>query len=83
MYLYLNYTHSSVGVTETLNDQMKSILSQLEYKHTVYTYEQNRIPFRTYMYVPEIHPSTNAIFFEREDVAHLLKVKFGMVVQAF
>ena len=60
----LNYTHSSVGVTETMNDQMKSILSQLEYKHTVYTYEQNRIPFRIYMYVPEIHPSTNTIFFE-------------------
>jgi len=55
---------------------MKSILSQLEYTYTVDTYEQKGVPFRTYMYDPEMHPSTGAIFFEREDEAHLLKVRF-------
>ena len=78
MYLYFNYTLSTIGVTETLNDQMKSILSQLEYRHTVNTYEQNGVPFRTYMYVPEMHPLTSAIFFEWEDESHLLKVNFSL-----
>ena len=27
------------------------------------------------MYVPEYHPDTNEIFFEREDDAHLIKVR--------
>ena len=29
-----------------------------------------------YMYVPECHPETHDIFFEREDEAHLIKVSF-------
>ena len=28
------------------------------------------------MYVPEHHPETNDVFFEREDEAHLIKVIF-------
>ena len=38
-------------------------------------YEERGVPFRTYMYVPEVHPVTNATFYEREDDAYLLKVK--------
>jgi len=32
------------------------------------------VPFRTHMYVPEVHPATSQVFYEREDEAHLLKV---------
>lgn len=67
--------HTHVGVSESFDDQVRSILAQLEYKHTVYMYEERGVPFRTYMYVPEVHPVTNATFYEREDDAHLLKVK--------
>jgi len=37
-------------------------------------YQCKGIPFQIYMYVPEIHPNTNEVFYEREDDAHLLKV---------
>jgi len=77
---YFVKLYTFVGVTETLNDQMRSILSQLEYAHTVSTYEQKGVPFRTYMYVPETHPTTNDTFYEREDEAHLLKVNVVTIV---
>lgn len=67
--------HTHVGVSESLDDQMRSILAQLEYKHTISMYEEKGVPFRTYMYVPEVHPATSATFYECEDDAHLLKVK--------
>ena len=68
--------HTHVGISESFEDQMRSILAQLEYKHTIKKYEEEGVPFRTYMYVPEVHPATNARFYEREDDAHLLKVKY-------
>ena len=67
--------HTHVGVSESFDDQMRSIHAQLEYKHTISMYEGGGMPFITYMYVLEVHPTTNAMFYEREDNAHLLKVK--------
>lgn len=67
--------HTHVGVSESFDDQMRSILAQLEYRHTINMYEEGGVPFRTYMYVLEAHPATNVLFCEREDDAHLLKVK--------
>ena len=54
---------------------MRFILAQLECRRTNNMYEEGGVPFRTYMYVLEAHPATNVLFCEREDDAHLLKVK--------
>lgn len=46
----------------------------MEYSHQVLEYDKAGVPFRTYMYVPEIHPVTCSEYHEREDDAHVLKV---------
>jgi len=55
------------GKTETFEDKLRSILAQFEYAKTVREYHSKRTPFQTYMYVPEKHPDTNEVFYERED----------------
>lgn len=55
---------------------LRSILSQLEYQHQVRLWDEKGVPFRTYMYVPEVHPITKRKFHEREDFAHVLKVTY-------
>ena len=37
-------------------------------------YDERGIPFRTRLHVPETHPDTGAVFMEREDEGHVLKV---------
>ena len=51
---------------------LRSILAQLEYRHQICTWDEKGVPFRTYMYVPEVHKVTNSVFHEREDFAHVL-----------
>ena len=53
---------------------MRSILAQFEFTKTIREFESKGIPFGTYMYVPEQHPDTGDLFYEREDDAHILKV---------
>ena len=53
---------------------MRSILSQYEYIYQVCKFDNEGIPFRTHLYVPEIHPVSQMPFCEREDEAHVLKV---------
>ena len=36
-------------------DMLRSILAQLEYRHQVCTWDEKGVPFRMYMYVPEVH----------------------------
>ena len=60
---------------ETKEDKLRSILSQLEYKYQVIQHDCNGIPYRTHIYVPEIYPITLMEFHEREDDAHVLKVR--------
>lgn len=55
-------------------EMLKSILAQLEFSHTVKHYDENGVPFRKHLYVPEIHPSSGTYFLEREDEGHVLKV---------
>ena len=55
-------------------DQLRSILAQLQFKYEIEQYEAKGILFSTYLYVPEEHPETKSIFYEREDEAHLIKV---------
>ena len=59
---------------ETELDMLRSILAQLEFCYTVRQYDENGVPFRTYLHVPEIHPDSGMTFLEREDEGHVLKV---------
>ncbi len=63
-----------IGESEGLAAKLRSILAQLDYCYHVCDYDTKGIPFKTYLYVPEIHPDTKMPFYEREDEAHLLKV---------
>ena len=64
----------STGESETFPDMMRSILAQFEYSYQVCEWDKQGVPFRQYMYVPEVHPQTSTTFHEREDEAHVLKV---------
>ena len=39
---------------------LRLILAQLEFTHIVRQYNDNGVPFRTYLYVPEVHPDSGA-----------------------
>ena len=52
-----------------------SLLAQLEFKRIVCQYDEEGVPFRTYMYVPEKNESTGEVFQDREDHNHVLKVR--------
>ena len=60
--------------TETKEDKLRSILAQLEFQYQVLEYEKRGVPFRTHLYVPEVHPISGQEYHEREDDAHVLKV---------
>lgn len=53
---------------------LKSILAQLEFQYEILEWEKRGIPFRSHVYVPEVHPLTGVPFHEREDETHLFKV---------
>lgn len=76
---YDNYIQSIktilAGKTEDLKEKLRSILAQFEYQHRIRQWDEKGIKFKTYLYVPEVHPLTNEVFYEREDEAHVLKVK--------
>lgn len=59
---------------ESDGDMMRAILAQLEFASIVREYDRNGILFRTHLYVPEVHPETGNLFYEREDPGHVLKV---------
>ncbi len=61
-------------MVETKEDKLRSILAQLEFQYQVLEYEKKRVPFRSHMYVPEVHPISGLEYHEREDDAHVLKV---------
>ena len=62
------------GKDESKPAMLRSILAQMEYSYRVRYYDDNGVPFRTHLYVPEVHPLTGEGFCEREDEGHLLKV---------
>ena len=55
---------------------LRAILAQMEYQYQVEKWVAQGVPFSFYLYVPEIHPITGEEFHEREDFAHVLKVKY-------
>ena len=56
---------------------LRSIMAQLHYKFELLESEKKEVPFRSHIYVPEIYPTTHYPFQEREDKAHVLKVKIA------
>lgn len=58
---------------------LRSILAQMEYSFEVCKWDEVGVPFRTYMYVPEVHHITKEPFLEREDEGHVFKVIACMV----
>ena len=55
-----------IGKTEERVDMLRSVLAQMEYQYRVREWDQKGVPFRTYMYVPEIHHIPQKPFLERE-----------------
>lgn len=53
---------------------LRSILSQLHYRHQILEWEKKGVPFSSHIYVPEDHPLTGMPFHEREDEGHVFKV---------
>ncbi len=65
----------SIGTEdETTADKLRSILAQMEYTYTVRKWDAQGVPFKSHIYVPEVHPITGSVFHEREDEGHVLKV---------
>ena len=50
---------------------LRSILAQFDYCHQVCCWDQTGVPFKTHLYVPEVHPVTKEEYHEREDDAHV------------
>ena len=65
---------------ETKEDKLRSILAQLEFKYQVLEYEERGVPFKTHLYVPEVHPGSGLEYHEREDDAHVLKVLYMHII---
>ena len=70
-FVFLSY---NAGKTETLREKLCSILAQFEYQYRIQMWHDKGVDFKTFLYVPEIHPETGETFIEREDEAHVLKV---------
>ena len=62
------------GQSETDADKLHFILAQLEYQYLIGDWEAQGVPFKSQLYVPEVHPVTGTLFCEREDEGHVLKV---------
>ena len=70
-----NVNISYIGKSESYTQKLRSILAQFEFAHEVREWQAKGVPFQTHLYVPEIHPVTQMPFCEREDEAHVLKVR--------
>ena len=68
------YDSINVGKLEGFEDKLRALLTQFHYTYEIRKFEAQGIPFNVYMYIPEHHPGTNDVFFEREDEAYLIKV---------
>lgn len=77
------FTHDTIslhlGVEEDEEDMLRSILAQLEYRYQICKWDESGVPFRTHLYVPETYPITGCKFHEREDFAHVLKVRTSIL----
>ena len=51
---------------ETRADKLRSIIAQMLYTYMIQNWDQQGVPFCKHLYVPDIHPITQAQFHERE-----------------
>ena len=51
---------------ETRADKLRSIFAQMTYTYMIDQWDKEGVPFCKHLYVPEIHPITQAQFHERE-----------------
>ena len=61
--------------TETLVEQLRALLPQLHYSHPIAEGKQKGVPLHSQMSVPESHALTGTHCHEREDEAHVFKVR--------
>ena len=47
----------------------------MEFSYQVNHWTERGVPFKTHLYVPEIHPAMQTQFHEREDEGHVFKVR--------
>ena len=76
-YCYVWFVNIRVFPDEEEGDieRLRSILAQLEFQYLVECWEKKGVPFKSHLHIPEVHPVTNALFCEREDEGHVLKVQ--------
>lgn len=54
-------------------DTLRSIAATLFYRASVEEWKEKGIDFSTYVYIPEVDPTTNTVHHDRADHGHLLK----------
>ncbi len=75
VFLYIDFSAGQDIKDEAIADKLRSILAQLEFSKTTKEYNQKGVAFCTHLHVPEIHLDTGYSWYEREDPAHVLKVR--------
>ena len=50
----------------------------MEYSYQVRSWSDKGVPFRTHIYVPEVHHLTGKRFHEREDEAQVFEVNYSI-----
>ena len=48
-------------------DKLRSLVATYRYRHRIQQFKEEGYDFSSYMYVPEVDPTTGAVFHERED----------------
>ena len=61
------------NIPESYLDKLRSIVATYCYRHRIQKFKEEGHDFSCYMYVPELDPTTGAVFHEREDHCHILK----------
>jgi len=61
------------NIPESYLDKLRSLVVTYRYRHRIQKFKEEGYDFSCYMYVPEVDPTTGAVFHEREDHCHTLK----------
>ena len=72
MCISMSYAWTNVGKLERFEDKLRSLLTQFHYIFETRKFEGQGILFNLYLHVPEHHPDTNDVFFQRQDEAQVI-----------
>lgn len=61
------------NIPESYLDKLRSLVATYRYRHRIQQFKEEGYDFSSYMYVPEVDPTTGAVFHEQEDHCHILK----------